>query len=102
LAKRPIGTYLDVIVVILVSIIAGLAVISFLVGRWWTLVVPFATIPGFYLGLNEGWWGSGVGDGWQFAMFAVLGASVAVTASAVAARVASGQLRGKRNGSRST
>lgn len=79
--------------VILVSIIAGSVLIGLLVGRWWTLLVPIAAVPCFYLGLNAGWWGSGVGDGWQFAMIFVLGLTAVAQATAVGVRVAFGGRR---------
>jgi hypothetical protein len=52
----------------LVAILVASAALAFIVGRWWTILVPIAALGVFYAGLNYGWWGSGVGDGWQFVM----------------------------------
>jgi hypothetical protein len=31
------------------------------------VVLPLAAIPLLYAGLRKGWWGDGVGEGWQYA-----------------------------------
>ena len=48
-------------------LLAILAVSAALIRQWWTLVLPLAAVPIFYAGLRNGWWGDGVGDGWQYA-----------------------------------
>jgi hypothetical protein len=71
--------------VVLVAILVASAVVAFAVGRWWTVFVPVAALGVFYAGLNAGWWGSGVGDGWQFAMALVIGVGIVAAALGVAA-----------------
>ncbi|MGH9893453.1 MAG: hypothetical protein ACREA0_15985 [bacterium] len=56
-------------------------IIALLVGRWWIGVLPVIGWPLFFLGLNLGWWGYGVGDFWEQAM--VLYMSVGVAAVTV-------------------
>ena len=43
-------------------------VVGFAIVRWWAVCVPVVGLALFYAGLNAGWWGYGVGDGWQIAM----------------------------------
>ena len=71
---------------LLAAILVVSAVTGFVVGRWWALFVPVAALGTFYAGLNAGWWGSGVGDGWQFAMATVMGGSAFATVLGVVAR----------------
>jgi hypothetical protein len=33
----------------------------------WLVLLPLVAIPLFHAGLRLGWWGAGVGDGWQYA-----------------------------------
>jgi hypothetical protein len=72
---------------VLLAILVASCVIAFGVGRWWTLFVPISSVGVFYTGLNAGWWGNGVGDGWQFAMALVMGAGILAAVIGVAARV---------------
>lgn len=58
------------------------------------LVAPLFGVPAFYLGLEREWWGYGLGDGWQYAMFAVLTVAVLVTAAGVTLRRALSLERG--------
>lgn len=51
---------------------------ALLLGRRWLLLVPLSGWPLVFLGLYMGWWGYGVGDGWQFMV--VLWALVGVAA----------------------
>lgn len=44
---------------------AACALAGLVVGRWWIVVLPLVGIPLFYVGLVEGWWLWGVGDGWH-------------------------------------
>jgi hypothetical protein len=46
----------------------GFFVTALLLGRSWVLLLPVIGWPLFFLGLNAGWWGYGVGDFWQFAL----------------------------------
>ena len=57
-----------------------------IVARSWVAVsLPLIGWPLYYLGLNDGWWGSGTGDGWQFVAVGLTLVGVASTAMAVAA-----------------
>jgi hypothetical protein len=71
---------------VLVAILVASGVIAFGVGRWWTLFVPITAVSVFYAGLNAGWWGNGVGDGWQFAAAFVMGIGVLAGVIGVVAR----------------
>jgi hypothetical protein len=51
---------------------------------WIVLVLPAVVVPAFYLGLRLGWWGHGVGDGWQFVALGVTVAALVLTATVVA------------------
>jgi hypothetical protein len=53
--------------------------------RWLALILPAVGWPLYYVGLDEGWWGNGTGDGWQYVALAVTAVGVAITAVAVAA-----------------
>lgn len=46
--------------------------IGALVGRWAILVPVAAAWPVYLLGLEQGWWGNGVGDGWVASLLAGL------------------------------
>jgi len=69
-----------------VLVVAALGVLGFISGRSWMLLAPFFAVPAFYLGLDREWWGYGLGDGWQHAMFTVLALAVLVTAARVTLR----------------
>ena len=51
------------------------------VRRWWALIVPLVAVPLYYAGLRYGWWGGGVGDGWQ--LLAAFLTAIAVAGCAV-------------------
>jgi len=71
---------------VLVVLLVASAVIGYAVGRWWSVLVPVASLGVFYAGLAAGWWGNGVGDGWKFAMALVLAGGVLAAALGVVAR----------------
>ncbi len=70
---------------ILVTVLAS-GLVGFVVGRWRALLVPIGGLTLFYVGLNAGWWGYGVGDAWQFAMATLVVAGVVGAVAGVAAR----------------
>ena len=72
---------------VLGAILVASGVIALVVGRWWTLLVPITAVGVFYAGLNAGWWGNGVGDGWQFVMALVMGVGLLAAVVGVVARV---------------
>lgn len=65
--------------------------------RWHALLVPLVLVPLVYLGLWAGWWGSGVGDAWQYAGVLATLVAMAVTGAVVAAiRTVARLLRSRR------
>jgi hypothetical protein len=78
----------------LVFVVAALGVLGFVSGRSWMLLAPLFAVPVFYLGLDREWWGYGLGDGWQYAMFGVLAIAVVATAAGVILRRALSLERG--------
>jgi hypothetical protein len=60
--------------------------VGFVIGRWWAVVVPLGGLTLFYVGLNVGWWGNGVGDAWQLAMGILMAAGVVAVVVGLAAR----------------
>lgn len=66
------------IFVILAS--AFFVAVGITIGRIWALLLPPAAWGLFYLSLQQGWWGAGVGDGWQYAMAFIILVSLAATA----------------------
>jgi hypothetical protein len=55
--------------VFLILVLAAAIAIGFLSGRWAVVAVLAAAWPLYFLGLHQEWWGDGVGDGWQAAVF---------------------------------
>jgi hypothetical protein len=53
-----------------------MAVASVLIGRSWLLIFAVCVWPVFFVGLLAGWWGSGVGDGWPYALVGLILVSV--------------------------
>jgi hypothetical protein len=76
-----------------VVVLAGPAVLAFALARVWTIVLPVAAVPIFYLGLLAGWWGAGVGDGWALAFWIVLALGLAATAAGIALGTLARRLR---------
>ena len=60
-----------------------MAVLGLVVGGWWALVIPVVAVPLVYLGLDRGWWGSGLGDGWEYAAALALVLAIAATAAGI-------------------
>lgn len=52
---------------------------------WLAVLLPAIAWPLFYLGLHQGWWGNGTGDGWQYPALLVSAFGVVSTGLAVAA-----------------
>ena len=80
---------------VVVPLLLGvLFVFAALIHQWWVIALPLALIPLFYAGLAEGWWGAGVGDGWQFvAAAATVFAVVATTLGVAAGRLVNRRVR---------
>jgi hypothetical protein len=71
---------------LLAAAIVVFAAIGFLVGRVVALAVPLVIWSCFFTGLATGWWGSSLGDAWEYAFALTLGASVAACVVGVAIR----------------
>ncbi|MGH3016310.1 MAG: hypothetical protein ACRDNN_15300 [Gaiellaceae bacterium] len=69
---------------IVLTVAIGLA--AAVVGRWWMLLLPVLVWPIYFLGLAQEWWGSGLGDGWQFGLAIVVAISLAAAALGVGLR----------------
>jgi hypothetical protein len=65
----------DLAIVAIAFVVAGVVV-----GRIWAFLLPFVLWGLFYLSLQQGWWGAGVGDGWQYVMVFTILLSLAATA----------------------
>jgi hypothetical protein len=66
-----------------IVLLIAFPLIGLLVRRWTTVIPPVIAWPVFYAGLDRGWWGNGVGDGWQYAAVLLTVVGVASTAAAV-------------------
>jgi hypothetical protein len=77
---------------VLLVLLAALPVAGLVLGPW-SLVLPFGLVPAWYLGLDQGWWGSGLGDGWQVAMLVVLAVAVVLTAAGLISRAVMSERR---------
>jgi hypothetical protein len=71
---------------LLAMAIVVFAAIGFLAGRVVALAVPLFIWGCFFTGLAAGWWGSGLGDAWEYALALTCGACVAACAAGVATR----------------
>jgi ascorbate-specific PTS system EIIC-type component UlaA len=80
---------------VLVPLLLGvLFLFAVLIHQWWVIALPLTLIPLFYAGLASGWWGAGVGDGWQLvAVAATVLALLAATLGVAAGRVATREAR---------
>ena len=68
---------------ILIAVMALSAALGFASRRLAAVAVAAAAVVVFYVGLDSGWWGDGVGDGWQTVMAAMVILNVLLTAAAV-------------------
>jgi hypothetical protein len=68
----------------LVALLIAFPVAGWLAGSWWAIALPLVGWPLFYLGLGQGWWGYGLGDGWQYAAALLTAAGAVTTVLAVA------------------
>ena len=49
-----------------IGLLIGFPLMGLVVRRWTAILLPLIGWPLFYVGLNEGWWGYGTGDGWRY------------------------------------
>jgi hypothetical protein len=70
----------------LVAVALAFVAAGFAVGRWQVLLAAAAAVPLYFGGVLAGWWGSGVGDGWQFALAVGTALGTAAAALGVASR----------------
>ena len=71
------------------AVFAAVSLAGGALGRWWIAAPAASAWTVFLLGLESGWWGSGVGDGWLWMLItgaAVCGASAALGVAARRAR----------------
>jgi hypothetical protein len=54
--------------------------VGFAIPRWFAVPAVSALVPLYMLGLSQGWWGTGVGDGWQYGL--AIGIAVAAIGAA--------------------
>ena len=48
-----------------ITLLVAFPLAGVVIRRWAAVALPMIGWPLFYLGLDEGWWGYGLGDGWQ-------------------------------------
>jgi len=65
---------------IAVTLLIAFPVAGAILRRWTALTLPLVGWPLFYLGLDQGWWGYGLGDGWQDSAVALTLVGVVTTA----------------------
>jgi len=70
----------------LLGIAAAFVAAGFAVGRWQVVLAAAAVAPLYFAGLVAGWWGNGIGDGWQFALAIGTAAGTVAAALGVASR----------------
>jgi hypothetical protein len=70
--------------------VAGLLVafplIGFVIARWSAIVLPLVGWPLYFLGLDEGWWGYGTGDNWEYGAVLLTIIGIITTALTIAFR----------------
>jgi hypothetical protein len=69
---------------IVVTLLIAFPLAGAIVRRWYALVLPLVGWPLFYVGLSTGWWGHGLGDGWQYPAAGLLVVGLITTALHVA------------------
>jgi hypothetical protein len=79
-----------------IVLLIAFPLVGLLVRRWATVVLPLIAWPVFYAGLDQGWWGDGTGDGWQYAAALLTVIGVASTALAVGIAAGAWSLRAHR------
>jgi hypothetical protein len=68
---------------IFITLLIAFPLAGFVIRRWTALLLPLFGWPLFYLGLQQGWWGNGLGDMWQYVAAGVLLVGVVSTAIVV-------------------
>jgi hypothetical protein len=69
---------------LVITLLIAFPLVGAVARRWAAILLPLLAWPLFYLGLDQGWWGNGLGDGWQYAAAALGSVGVATTALLVA------------------
>jgi hypothetical protein len=77
-------------------LLALVSVVAAFVRQLWIVALPLVAFPLFYAGLRQGWWGDGVGDGWQYVavlvmIVGVLGSLLGVALGRFVTRVGTGK-----------
>ena len=47
-----------------IALLVAFLLAGAVIRRWTAVALPLTSWPLFYFGLEEGWWGYGLGDGW--------------------------------------
>lgn len=71
-------------VLVFLTLMAALALAGALARRWWFALTPLVVWPIIYLGMSQGWWLDGLGDGWPVAAVSVTLMSLVLTAVGIA------------------
>lgn len=66
------------------ALLIAFPLVGLLTRRWLAIALPLIGWPIFYVGMNQGWWLYGTGDGWEAIARAITVIGVATTALAVA------------------
>jgi len=66
-----------------ITLLIAFPLLGAITRSWAALALPLVGWPLFYLGLDQGWWGNGLGDGWQFVAAGALLLGVVSTALAL-------------------
>jgi hypothetical protein len=69
---------------VVIGLLVAFPLVGVLVRRWVAVALPLIGWSLFYLGLNQGWWGDGTGDGWEYAAALLTAVGVLTTALGVA------------------
>jgi hypothetical protein len=67
-----------------IALLVAFPLVGLLAARWLAGFLPRVGWPLYFLGLNQGWWGHGTGDGWQYAATSLTAVGVVTTVLAVA------------------
>jgi hypothetical protein len=69
----------------IVGLVIAFPIIGLLTRHWIAGILPPVAWPLYFLGLTEGWWGDGTGDGWPYGAIVLTALGTLTTALAIAA-----------------
>jgi hypothetical protein len=70
--------------IVIVTLLIACPLAGLLAQRWTAVILPLLSWPLLYLGLRQGWWGDGLGDGWHYPAVGLLLTGLLTTATSVA------------------